>query len=42
MRTPPGYPNTLDDFIVKINELQSQLDTVKTRCHCERVDYHEV
>ena len=42
MRTPPGYPNTLDDFIIRINELQSQLDTVKTRCHCEHVDYNEV
>ena len=42
IRTPLGYPNALDDLIVRINELQSQLDTVKSRCHCEHVDAHEV
>ena len=42
LRTPPGYPGTLDDIIVRINELQSQVDAVKSRCHCEHVDYHEI
>ena len=31
IRTPPGYLNTLDDLIVRINELQSQLDIMKSR-----------
>ena len=42
MRAPPGYPGTIDDIIVRINELQSQFDAGKLRCHCEHVDYHEV
>ena len=42
MRAPPGYPGTIDDIIVRINELQSQFDAGKLRCHCEHVDSHEV
>jgi hypothetical protein len=42
LRTPPGYPGILDDIIVRINEMQSQIDAVKSRCHCEHVDYHDV
>ena len=42
LRSPPGYPGTFDDLIVRINELQCQLDAVKSRCHCEHVDYHEI
>ena len=42
LRTPPGYPGTVDDLVIRINELQYQLDAVKSRCHCEHVDYHEV
>ena len=40
--TPPGYPGTVDDIIIRINELQSQIDAVKSRCHCDHVEHHDV
>ena len=40
--TPPGYPGTVDDIIIRINEMQSQIDAVKSRCHCDHVDYHDI